>query len=164
MPNMETRTCGFSTRISSTVHLFPSFSTTLRSITSTTYVKQISMGNTIYDFVCFCMMFHFYRFSILLACSTLYGHVPRPALCGAGAAGYRADNTENKQIHADTQCRISHAEIPIPSPPLSIGRASKVMDHAGEFFGSTPLHDPQDAVSILQNHHRAVFRKVYPAS
>ena len=162
IPNIETRTCGFSTRVSSTIFL--SFSTGVRSMSTTFYVKRISVGNVIYNFVCCCIMFHFYHSSIFLACSTLYSHLPRPALCGAGAAGHSGENTENKQIYADIQCRISHAETSIPNPPLRIGRASKVMDHAGEFFGSTPLHDPQDAASILQNYHRAVFRQVYPAS
>ena len=51
-------------------------------------------------------------------------------------------------------------EMSIPIPPLRIGRASKAMDHAGEFFGSIPLHDPQDAASILQNSHRAIAQGV----
>ena len=109
-------------------------------------------------------MFHCCSFSILLACSTRCNHLPKPALCGAGAADYSGDNTENEQIYADIRCRISHAEISIPNPPLRIETASKVMDHAGELFGSTPLHDPQDAASILQSYYHTVLRKVYPAS
>ena len=99
---------------------FLSFSTSVQSISSTFYIEQISVENIIYNLVCCCTMFHFYLFPILLACSTRH-HLPKPSLCGAGAAGYSGDNIENEQIYADTRCRISHAEIPIPNPSLRTG-------------------------------------------
>ena len=132
--------------------LLPSISS--KSLRRTSFIMSL----------CCCMVFHFYPFVIILVCSSRYSHLPKSGLCGTGAAGYSGDDAGNEQISADTHCRISHAEISIPNPPPRIGRASEVMGYAGEFFGSTPLHDPQDAASILQNYHLAVFCKGYPAS
>ena len=160
---MESTTYGLSDKISSTVFL--SFSTGVQSISSTFYVKRITMENTNCNALwCYCMMFHFYYYFILLACSTRYSRLPKAALYGAGTAQYSGDNTKNERIYADTQCRISHAKISILNPPPRIGRAPKVMGSCRRILGSTPLHDPQDAASMLQNHHRAVFRSLYPAS
>ena len=154
LPNIETRTCGFSNKLSSTIFL--SFSTDGRTISSTFYIRQISVANDIYYFVCCCVIFHFlFPFSLHAApCTGIYPDLPF-------AVQERLD-TAVKSMRIPSAESLMH-EISIPNLPLRIGRASKVMDHAGEFFGSTPLHDPQDAASILQNSI-VLLRKVYPAS
>ena len=90
----------------------------LSPIPSTFSIKRISIDIFTCNALRSCIMFHFYHYFILLACSqhTRYKHLRKPALYGAGAAGYSGANTENEQVYADTQCRISHAEIPIVNP------------------------------------------------
>ena len=112
MPNFESRACGLTDRIPSTEFL--SLSTDVQSV----FLSPISSESSLEISVATPDAAARFPTSILISFSlhapnTRYEHLPKPALYGAGAAGYSGDNTENEQIYADTQCRIFHAEISI---------------------------------------------------
>lgn len=161
MQNIVSRTCGFSDRIqaqnfSRSQQAFNQF--LLPSISSKSLWKTSS---TISYAAVRCFTSIFFPFSLHAAPGTIiYPNLPF-------AVQERLDTVVTISRMSKSMRTPGAESLMQRFPTKSTSqnwRASKVMDHAGGFFGSTPLHDPQDAASILQNYHRAVFRKVYPAS